>query len=301
MTDYLNGLDKLEQEIAHYRSRFQQSSVVLDDLAKVRNDFDSLTHKYEELKGHSQQITEYVNEAKTYLNNLKNESQTELQQIHRGKDELQQQFDDLSASLDVKWHLYSEKIEKILNALQAESKDTFVQFENARAILSQQFQQLEQSTVDKVTQVQDELNKSFSELESDNGKKWNSLQQDNQQNLKAMEEKFETILATKLQSWEESLQAVQTNLTQVNEKLEATSGLIKTANADTKNLQEQINKNTDSFKEVNQRTAQNESLIFIVAGVGFVCTIILALLPFFLQAKSNSQYQTPPAQVQKRR
>lgn len=36
MTDYLSGLEEFEQELAHYRSRFQRSSAVLEDLAKVQ-------------------------------------------------------------------------------------------------------------------------------------------------------------------------------------------------------------------------------------------------------------------------
>jgi chromosome segregation ATPase len=99
MPEYLNGLDQLEKEIANYRSKFQESYEVLDDLAKVKLEFAGFSQKYQELDENYQKLAEYIKEAKSTLKNLQTDSKTQVERLTQAEQQLNERFNILEKNI----------------------------------------------------------------------------------------------------------------------------------------------------------------------------------------------------------
>ena len=58
MADSLNGLEQLEREVNNYRSKFQQSSEVIDDLEQIQSNFKDVASEYQKLNSDHQALTD---------------------------------------------------------------------------------------------------------------------------------------------------------------------------------------------------------------------------------------------------
>ena len=78
--------------MSNYRSNFQQSSKVLDNLAQVQVNFCDLVQKYEALKSKHQALTEYINESQTEFAALQDESKSTIKKGVQTQDNFDKNF-----------------------------------------------------------------------------------------------------------------------------------------------------------------------------------------------------------------
>jgi chromosome segregation ATPase len=269
MTDYLSGLEEFEQELAHYRSRFQKSSAVLEDLAKVQKEFDGLSQQYEHLKVNSQQLSECIDEAKSYLVSFQGDAKSQIEQLIEAKDDLNKRLASFETSVDNRWQENLDKTEHFFAELQAKCQDS----------------------CNKVTQSQESYKQQFQDLE----KIMEMQKVSTAEKLREIERTLEEKLVI-------SLQEFQASINQVNQKLETTTSLIKDVKVDTQEAQNRLQKTEEFLTEVNKRTTNTESLVYIIAGIGFVSAIILAILPFIIPGRSvEANQQARPVRMQNQR
>lgn len=95
MAEFLDNLELLEKEVAKYRSKFQESSEVLNDLAKVQLDFNNIAQKYQELQAEYHQLTEHIDEAKKKSASLQSESKSAIEGVLQAQKSFEQRFLEL--------------------------------------------------------------------------------------------------------------------------------------------------------------------------------------------------------------
>ncbi|MEG4483603.1 hypothetical protein [Microcoleus sp. D2_18a_B4] len=95
MAEFLDNLELMEKEIAKYRSKFQESSEVLNDLAKVQINFNNLAQKYQELQEGYHQLTEHIDESQTVSSLLQAESKSSIERVLQAQRSFEQRFLEL--------------------------------------------------------------------------------------------------------------------------------------------------------------------------------------------------------------
>lgn len=182
---------------------------------------------------------------------------------------MNQRLANFETSVDTRWQENLEKTEHFFAELQAKCQDSCNEVTQSQESYKQQFQDLE-----KVIEMQ-KVNTS--------------------EKLQEIERTLEEKLAIYLQEF-------QASINQVNQKLETTTSLIKYVKVDTQEAQNRLQKTEEFLTEVNKRTTNTESLVYIIAGVGFVSAIILAILPFIVPGRSiQVNKQAQPVRVQNQR
>ncbi|NJL09257.1 MAG: hypothetical protein HC908_00565 [Calothrix sp. SM1_7_51] len=131
MAEYLNGLENLEQEVASYRSKFQESYEVLDELAKIKLEFSGFSQKYQELDENYQKLTAYINEAKGTLKNLQSDSKSQMEQVIQAEDNLNQRLIGLEKSAVGSIQQAQDNFNQRFAAFEKTSEEKWDRFSNA--------------------------------------------------------------------------------------------------------------------------------------------------------------------------
>jgi chromosome segregation ATPase len=101
MAEFLDNLQLLEKEVAKYRSKFQESSEVLNDLAKVQINFNNLAQKYQELEEEYHQLTEHIDEAKKKSASLQSDSKSAIEGVLQAQRSFEQRFLELENATNI--------------------------------------------------------------------------------------------------------------------------------------------------------------------------------------------------------
>lgn len=201
MADNLNGLEQLEREVANYRSKFQQSSEVIDGLAQIQFDFEDVAGEYQNLKSEHQALTNYINQSKTEFTALQVESRNNIDEIirtqenfHRtfsnfentAKENINQKLEILDRQFQDLKNVTEQRLEKSLNEtkqaldlLQSQSRDAVNQITQTQEYFNQRFVNLENTNLEKIQETQESLDKHFKTLETTAESKWQQFQQQN--------------------------------------------------------------------------------------------------------------------------
>ena len=150
MADFLDNLELLEKEVAKYRSKFQESSEVLNDLAKVQLDFNNLAQKYHDLQKEYNELKEHIDEAKTVSASLQADSKSAIEGVlqaqksfeqrflelenatntstTQARESLAQHFANFESAADDRWEEFCDRFSVRLNELEQQIKELKKEF-----------------------------------------------------------------------------------------------------------------------------------------------------------------------------
>ncbi|PSB17010.1 hypothetical protein C7B69_17490 [filamentous cyanobacterium Phorm 46] len=157
MAEFLDNLELLEKEVAKYRSKFQESSEVLNDLAKVQLDFEKLAEKYQKLEEEYHQLTEHINKAKIISASLQSDSKSAIERVlqaHKSfeqrflelenatktsttqaRESLAQHFANFESAADDRWEKFCDRFSVRLNELEQQIQELKKEFAERLKIL----------------------------------------------------------------------------------------------------------------------------------------------------------------------
>ncbi len=297
MAEHLNDLEQLAKEVSEYRSRFQESSEVLDDLAKVQIEFEGLTQKYQELKQEYQELREYIEEARTVSDSLQAESKSTITQVIQAQESFDQRFADLERATTEK----TAQAQGTLNQQFAEfeqAADSRLQehIEEARTILAS-LQAESNNTIDQVVQAQESFDQRFVDLKQAADSKWEQFRQqvfrglgEFEQQNQELKKEFEERLAAGLEDLESRQRVVQGHLNSLESSVETTRSLINQVQEDTAQRLESLEGRIG--KTLDQRLRETRRNSYIFAGTGFLLAVVLATaLSSLLQSGNEARYR----------
>ncbi|NEP47932.1 MAG: hypothetical protein F6K65_03520 [Moorea sp. SIO3C2] len=270
MADNLNSLEHLEREIANYRSNFQQSFEVLDDLAQVQVNFRDLVQNYEALKTEHQALIEYIKKSKTEFAALQKESKSTMDQVVQTQDNFDnifaefknttcnkinqnletfnQRFLNLESTTEKRLSQCQDDAQQALNSLQTQSKYAVNEIDKAQINFNQRFEDLEETNLEQIQEIQESLNQRFTTIETESETKWEKFQQQIDDDIR------------KLDSQQKEIQSEIHSI---------------------KDAQETLVKNTKSTRTI----AYMATALSIIA-------VIITVLPSLLQASNEVKYPT---------
>lgn len=243
MAEFLNELELLEKEVAKYRSKFQESSEVLNDLAKVQLDFANLAQKYQELQEDYHQLTEHIDEAKT-----------------------------------------------VSSSLQAESKSAIERVLQAQRSFEQRFLELENATNTSTTQARESLAQHFANFESAADGRWEEFCDGFSVRLNELEQQIKELkkeFAQNLKTLGANDSAINARLGRVESEMNSITQIQVSTAEQCKGLEERLSKTEQSLSNLELHTRKNRQLIYIMAVIGSILVVFLAVLPFWLQARNT--------------
>jgi predicted nucleic acid-binding Zn-ribbon protein len=213
MADNLNSLEQLEREIADYRSKFQQSSEVIDDLAQIQFDFEDVASEYLKLNNEHQALSKYINQSKAEFTTLQVESRNNIDEIIRTQENfhrtfsnfentateninqkleiLNQQFEVLKNATEQRLETNINEARQALNSLQAQSTDAVFQITQTQEDFNQRFVSLESTNLERIQETQEGLKQHFKTLETTAESKWEQFQQQTNSEINIFEENVE--------------------------------------------------------------------------------------------------------------
>ncbi|AFY53874.1 hypothetical protein Riv7116_1309 [Rivularia sp. PCC 7116] len=246
MADDLNSLEQLEREIADYRSKFQQSSKVIDDLAQIQFDFEDVTDEYQELNNEHQVLTEYIKKTQTEFAALKVESRNNIDEIVRTQENFNRAFTTFEnaaiENINQKLEISNQRLielenhtkqrleasfngaKQALNSLQTQSTDAVNQITQIQEDFNQRFANLEKVNLKQIQETQQSLNNHFKTLETNTESKWEQFQQqtnyqrnifreNSEQRFTKLTENIDTRLEERLDETTQVLNSLQTQST----------------------------------------------------------------------------------------
>lgn len=239
MADFLNNLELLEKEVAKYRSKFQKSSELLNDLAKIQLDFGNLAQKYQELQEEYDRLTEHIDEAKTVSSSLQAESKSAIEAVFQTQETIKRRFLELKSAIET-------------------------------------------STI----QVRESLAEDFANLETATDRRWDEFCDRVDRRVEEIDRKIQE-LENEFAQW------VKSEINSIKQVQASTAERCTT-------LEERLSKTEQSLSNLQHNTRNTRRLAYIIAVVGSILVVCLAVLPFWLQARNKrSDRQVEPTQILK--
>ncbi len=264
MADNLNGLEQLEREIANYRSKFQLSSDILDDLVQVQVGFEELGQKYQNLKNKHQALTEYINKAQTEFAALQAESKSTIDKVVQTQDKLiqcftnfesatlkninqaletsNQHFVELADNNDKQLQQSLNDIQKVLTSLQIQFSDTISQVAQAKSNFQQRFDELTLNNNKQIAEQLNETQQAFNSLQTQSKDAVNQITQTQEY----LNQRFAKLESTNLEHIEQTQESLNQRFTTLETTVESKW----------KQFQQQISYEIDLLKQNDEKLKQ---------------------------------------------
>ena len=298
MTDSLKQLD---QELASYRVKFQESSEVLNDLAKIKTDFDGLSHKYKQIQTEHKTLTEAIQESRAVATDLQKQSKDAIKQIELAGEHFQEEFTGLQHEIVENFTQFQKELNQQLKKseyelrqlsidIKQESKDAVEQVTRNNDAFQQEFAGLKHEILENFTQFQQELNQHIENLNHESHQTIVKIQNDIKNESKRYQQELEAKLEQRLEDANNNQQKIQQSLKRLESELNDTRVSINEAKQNTIQQLEHLPNHLAKFDEYQAQT--NQKILFI--GVGSLLAILLAFVSIFMPPRNN----TPSPQSQ---
>lgn len=292
MTDFLKSL---EQELASYRVKFKESSEALNDLAKIKTDFEGLSRKYKEIQTEHKKLSEFVEQSRTTAIELQDQSKDAIKQVNLANEHINEEFTNLQHEIVENFTQFQKELNQQFKKSEYELRQVSVDIKNesetavkqvthSNEAVQQEFIALKHEILENFTQFQQELNQHVENLSNQSHQNIINIQNDVKTELKRYQEELEAKLEQRIEDVTNSQKQIQQSLNRLESELNNTKASINEVKQNTVLQLEHLPNRLATIDEYQAQT--NQKLLFI--GVGSLLAILLAFVSLFMPQRNNT-------------
>lgn len=292
MTDFLKSL---EQELASYRVKFKESSEALNDLAKIKTDFEGLSQKYKEIQTEHKKLSEFVEQSRTTAIELQDQSKDAIKQVNLANEHINEEFTNLQHEIVENFTQFQKELNQQFKKSEYELRQVSVDIKNesetavkqvthSNEAVQQEFIALKHEILENFTQFQQELNQHVENLSNQSHQNIINIQNDVKTELKRYQEELEAKLEQRIEDVTNSQKQIQQSLNRLESELNNTKASINEVKQNTVLQLEHLPNRLATIDEYQAQT--NQKLLFI--GVGSLLAILLAFVSLFMPQRNNT-------------